>query len=122
MKIGSLFEPFPTAFQFRRATFRAAEEELLSRQRDLSGSGQIQNGEGLEQFDQFLDLSFVAGDLDRQAFRLDINDFSPENVRDLHDLGTRLGVHLHPDKDQFAVFDVSPAEKIRVPSRTSPVC
>src|ERR1043166_2630549 len=76
---------------------------LLPRHRHFPRPRQVQHTEWLQQFDEFFHLAFVAGDLDGQALGLHVHDFGAENVRDLHHLGPRPGIHGNLYEHQFAV-------------------
>jgi hypothetical protein len=76
---------------------------LFPRQRDLSRARQFQHAEGFHQVEEFFHLAVVASDLDRQRFGLHVHDFGAENIRDLHHLGARLGIHANLHEHEFAV-------------------
>src|SRR5690606_5921982 len=48
------------------------------------------------------ELALVAGDLDHQGGRADVDDLRAEDVGDLHDLGARLGIGGDLDQAELA--------------------
>ena len=70
---------------------------------DLARAGQLRDSELIHKGKELVDLALGSGDLDREAFRLNIDDLGAEDVADLHDLAPGLGVSLHADEHQLAV-------------------
>lgn len=77
---------------------------------DLAGAGQFGDPKLLHQGQEFVDLALGTGDLDGKALRLHVDDLCPEDIADLHDFGTGLGIGLHPDEDEFPIDIVGFAE------------
>lgn len=55
---------------------------------------------------ELVDFAFVPSDLDREAGGLDIDNFRPKDIANLHDFGTGGGGGLHPQQNQFPIDDV----------------
>ena len=77
---------------------------------DLAGAGELENPERLHQFDELLDLAFIARDLDGETVLLHIDNFCAENVCDLHHFGSGLGVYPDLDQHKFTVHVFAVAE------------
>ncbi len=69
--------------------------------RNGAGTDELEDAIGLEQFLQGLDLAVMAGQLDGEGIRRNINDMATENVSDLQDLTAVFGIATDFDKDQF---------------------
>ncbi len=82
---------------------------LVSRQSYLPGSGQVQDPKRFHQLDELFHFLLITGDFNGQVLVLDVDDFGPKDVGNLHDFGTGLGCDGDFDQDQFPidVFAVS---------------
>jgi len=77
---------------------------------DFAGAGQFCDSKRTHQGKELVDLALGARDLDRKAFRLNVDDLGAEDIADLHDLASGLGIGLHADKHELAVDIVRLAE------------
>ena len=81
--------------------------QLATPERDRTGPGLLDDAEGSDELEECAYLVLVAGHLDNEAIRANVDDLAPENIADLSDLRTSLGIGLDLQDDQFPADGLS---------------